>query len=59
MLHLGQQFDKNGDRNKWWTNASTAAFDSRTKCFVDQYNSYKLQGVPVIPILLTIYGNHV
>lgn len=43
----GQQYDENGYRTQWWTNASTAAFNSRTKCFVDQYNNYKLQGVPM------------
>ena len=48
IFATGQQYDKNGDYTQWWTNASIAAFNSRTKCFVDQYNAYKLEGIPVI-----------
>lgn len=43
----GQQYDKNGDFTQWWTNASIAAYNGHAKCFEDQYNSYKLQGVPM------------
>jgi len=44
---LGQQYDKNGNRVKWWTDASIADFKKRTQCFVDQYNKYEQQGVKV------------
>jgi len=44
---LGQQYDKNGDRKKWWTDKSIAAFKNRTQCFVDQYSQYEQQGIKV------------
>jgi len=53
---VGQQYDKNGNRVKWWTDSSIAAFKNRTQCFVDQYNKYEQQGVKVC-ILSVVYAN--
>lgn len=38
----GQQYDANGNRRPWWTEASQKAFQERTKCFEDQYSEYTL-----------------
>lgn len=46
--YVGQQYDKDGNRVKWWTDPSIAEFKKRTSCFVTQYSGYKQQGVPVI-----------
>ena len=46
--YVGQQYDKDGNRVKWWTDQSIAEFKKRTGCFVTQYGAYKQQGVPVI-----------
>ena len=46
--YVGQQYDKDGNRVKWWTDPSIAEFKKRTGCFVTQYSGYKQQGVPVI-----------
>ena len=36
----GGQYDKNGNKVVWWTNATLEAFDNRTQCMIDQYNNY-------------------
>ncbi|XP_065890272.1 endothelin-converting enzyme homolog isoform X2 [Dysidea avara] len=43
----GQQFDKNGNRVKWWTDNSIRQFQNRTQCFVDQYDQYSLLDVKI------------
>ena len=48
---IGQQFDKNGNRVKWWTDASIRQFQNRTQCFVDQYDQYSLLGVEVMSVV--------
>ena len=40
----GQQYDPQGNLRKWWDNASTAQFNDRKKCFVNQYSGYKIFG---------------
>jgi len=44
---VGQQFDKDGNRVKWWTDNSIHQFQNRTQCFVDQYDQYSLMGYNV------------
>jgi len=37
-------FDATGVLNNWWTNSTYYEFDNSSKCFIDQYNQYKLIG---------------
>jgi putative endopeptidase len=37
----GRQFDAKGNLADWWTEADGKAFDQRSKCFVDEYGSFK------------------
>ena len=50
-ISIGQQFDKNGNRVKWWTDNSIRQFQNRTQCFVDQYDQYSLLDVKVIRLV--------
>ncbi|XP_047468059.1 phosphate-regulating neutral endopeptidase PHEX [Mugil cephalus] len=36
----GRKYDKNGNLDKWWSNASETAFSEKTQCMIDQYNAY-------------------
>ncbi|XP_012675655.2 phosphate-regulating neutral endopeptidase PHEX [Clupea harengus] len=36
----GRKYDKDGNLDQWWTNASIHRFTDKTQCMVDQYNSY-------------------
>ncbi|XP_063811843.1 phosphate-regulating neutral endopeptidase PHEX [Pseudophryne corroboree] len=36
----GRKYDKDGNLHAWWTTESEEKFKERTKCVVDQYNSY-------------------
>ena len=47
LLLSGQQYNKDGNRVKWWTDYSINNFKKRTQCFVNQYNQYTLQGYGV------------
>ena len=40
---IGRQYDKDGNLRQWWNNRTIKAFRDRTKCIVEQYDSYKLQ----------------
>lgn len=40
----GRQYDKNGNLNHWWNNKTVDRFKQRTKCVVDQYNKFKING---------------
>ena len=46
--YTGQQYNKYGNRVQWWTNQSMVNFKNLTKCFVDQYGHYSLQGHQVM-----------
>ncbi|KAJ4438863.1 hypothetical protein ANN_14816 [Periplaneta americana] len=37
---VGRLYDKFGTEFDWWTNETSAKFDERAQCIVDQYNSY-------------------
>eukprot|EP00172_Hildenbrandia_rubra_P004280 Plantae.Rhodophyta-Hildenbrandia_rubra.ctg8326.p1 GENE.Plantae.Rhodophyta-Hildenbrandia_rubra.ctg8326~~Plantae.Rhodophyta-Hildenbrandia_rubra.ctg8326.p1 ORF type:complete len:786 (+),score=140.05 Plantae.Rhodophyta-Hildenbrandia_rubra.ctg8326:4508-6865(+) len=43
----GRQYDKTGRLSPWWTNSSSHAFETGTKCFVDLYNTYKPREVSI------------
>ncbi|XP_053084068.1 phosphate-regulating neutral endopeptidase PHEX isoform X2 [Pangasianodon hypophthalmus] len=36
----GRKYDKDGNLNQWWSNASVANFNDKTQCIIDQYNNY-------------------
>ncbi|XP_072387563.1 endothelin-converting enzyme homolog isoform X2 [Diabrotica undecimpunctata] len=40
----GREFDKFGNLNHWWKNKTIEKFKQRTKCVVDQYNKYQVNG---------------
>ncbi|KAI1317982.1 Peptidase M13 [Mortierella claussenii] len=40
----GRNFDATGALRNWWSDASVANFDNRTKCFVEQYSNFTLTG---------------
>lgn len=37
----GRKYDASGRLTTWWSPKSAAAYEAKTKCFVDLYNSYK------------------
>ncbi|KAG5268072.1 hypothetical protein AALO_G00207930 [Alosa alosa] len=37
----GRKYDKDGNLDLWWTNASITRFNEKTQCMVDQYNNYR------------------
>ena len=37
----GRKYDKTGLLSSWWTRSSAKAFETRTQCFVDLYDTYK------------------
>ncbi|XP_071145795.1 endothelin-converting enzyme homolog isoform X1 [Mytilus edulis] len=39
----GREYDKFGNLRPWWNNRSIENFNIQTKCFINQYSSYKLQ----------------
>ncbi|KAF8926832.1 hypothetical protein BGZ58_010890 [Dissophora ornata] len=40
----GHLFDAEGRMANWWTNATSKAFDSKARCFVEQYGSFTVKG---------------
>lgn len=54
-IFLGRQFDKNGNMRQWWTNRTIAEYINRTKCFIDQYDSYYIPEVDDHVIFLYIF----
>ncbi|KAG7487325.1 hypothetical protein MATL_G00022030 [Megalops atlanticus] len=36
----GRKYDKNGNMDQWWTNASISRFTDKTVCMINQYNGY-------------------
>ena len=47
MLSAGREFDKYGNLNQWWNNATIDRFKERTKCMVEQYSQYKVGNLSV------------
>jgi len=39
----GKNFDANGNKRNWWTPKSEAAFNNRTKCLEDLYNTFSIK----------------
>lgn len=44
----GRERNAEGINANWWSDKSTEEFNNRTKCFVDQYNSYLINGVQTL-----------
>ena len=44
LLDQGREYDKYGNLNRWWNNRTIEQFNIRTKCFVKQYDNYKING---------------
>ena len=40
----GRNYDPNGQAQNWWDEKSAYEFDSRRKCFKEQYHKYKYNG---------------
>ncbi|KAL5396158.1 hypothetical protein PMIN02_003414 [Paraphaeosphaeria minitans] len=38
----GSHYDENGAYRDWWDNATLAAFENKTQCFVDQFSEYNI-----------------
>jgi predicted metalloendopeptidase len=47
----GRRFDKNGNMFDWWSNKSSEEFDNRTKCFLQQYDDFVVNGQHVSGLL--------
>ncbi|RHY40767.1 hypothetical protein DYB38_013239, partial [Aphanomyces astaci] len=39
----GRNYDGDGNRKKWWSNASDAAFETKSECLQSQYNNFVLK----------------
>ena len=40
--NMGRLYDKHGNLDNWWGNASAKHFEEKTECLVNQYNQYKV-----------------
>jgi endothelin-converting enzyme len=38
----GSHYDENGAYRDWWDNATLAAFENKTQCFIDQFSEYTI-----------------
>lgn len=42
---IGRYFNENGEiTGDWWTADTSKKFEEKSKCFVDQYNKYSVDG---------------
>ncbi|KAL7334729.1 hypothetical protein PS15p_200316 [Mucor circinelloides] len=41
---IGRKYDGKGVLTDWWTNATAARFEEKTKCFIDQYSKFTVSG---------------
>ena len=39
----GRKYNKDGNMVDWWENATSKAYEEKTKCLVNQYSKYKIQ----------------
>uniref|UniRef100_A0A8C9TN93 Phosphate regulating endopeptidase homolog, X-linked n=1 Tax=Scleropages formosus TaxID=113540 RepID=A0A8C9TN93_SCLFO len=37
----GRKYDKDGNLDQWWSNASISRFNEKTQCMVEQYSGYR------------------
>jgi predicted metalloendopeptidase len=43
--NFGRRYDATGKLRNWWSEQSSAQFESRSKCYVSLYNTYKPHGL--------------
>lgn len=41
----GSQFDERGNLKNWWDPQTEGRFKNLTKCIIDQYGSYEVEGI--------------
>ncbi|KAF9935213.1 hypothetical protein FBU30_006298 [Linnemannia zychae] len=41
----GRRYDETGAIREWWEESSIQEFDEKSKCFIEQYNEYTVDGV--------------
>lgn len=39
---FGRKYDGYGNLVDWWTNDTSAKFEEKTKCFIDQYSKFNV-----------------
>lgn len=45
FISLGRYFNKDGEIiDDWWSNKTSQGFEERSKCIVDQYSNYSVDG---------------
>ena len=47
IVFVGRKYNKDGDLDNWWSSSSNAAFEKKSRCFVDQYSRYEAYGQKV------------
>ena len=52
----GRNFDKYGNMKNWWSEASTKAFDEHSKCYVEQYSNFTVDGTHVSTVKFLNFG---
>ncbi|KAF9089372.1 hypothetical protein BGX29_012095 [Mortierella sp. GBA35] len=40
----GRRYDETGAIREWWEESSIQAFDTKSQCFIEQYNEYTIDG---------------
>jgi predicted metalloendopeptidase len=40
----GREFDADGNMKSWWTKFASDNFENKTKCFINQYSSFAIEG---------------
>ncbi|XP_051164734.1 neprilysin-4-like [Leptopilina boulardi] len=40
----GRMYDKNGNKLNWWSDRMIELYKEKSKCFVEQFNNYKING---------------
>lgn len=41
---MGRQFDEAGNNNEWWSKATEARYNQTTRCLIDEYGKFPLDG---------------
>jgi predicted metalloendopeptidase len=44
-LCVGRQYGAFGSAFDWWSSETSAKFDERAQCFVEQYSSYRVSEI--------------
>lgn len=45
LQFLGRKHDKFGNHVQWWSNQTINTFENLTKCFIDQYENFTIEGI--------------